>query len=168
MSAILTPSPFWGHGTLETFLVHQGCRTATNIRFCPRNGITILVADDFEVLRRLVRQKLLENGFQAVAEAADGLEAVKKTAELQPDLVLLDIAMPKLSGIEAAARIRLLAPQSKVLFVSQNTDSSIAQLALSDGAGGYVLKSRIDHELLPAIEAVLQGKRFISPDLYPA
>lgn len=141
---------------------------ATKIRFHPRKGITILVADDFEVFRRFVRQKLLENGFQAVAEAADGLEAVKKAAEIQPGLVLLDIGMPKLNGIEAAAQIRLLAPQSKVLFVSQNTDSSIAQLALSDRARGYVLKSRIGRELLPAIEVVLQGKRFVSAGLYTA
>lgn len=105
-------------------------------------------------------------GFRSIVEAAD-LEAVAKAAELPPDLVLLDIAMPKLSGIDAAARIRLHAPQSKVLFVSQNTDSSIAQSALSNGAGGYALKSRIDHELLPAIEAVLQGKKFVSPGLYP-
>lgn len=110
----------------------------------------------------------MENGFQAVAEAADGLEAVKKAAEIQPDLVLLDIGMPKLNGIEAAAQIRLLAPQSKVLFVSQNTDSGIAQLALSDRARGYVLTSRIGRELLPAIEAVLLGKRFVSAGLYTA
>lgn len=141
---------------------------ATKIRFHPRKGITILVADDFEVFRRFVRQKLLENGFQAVAEAPDGLEAVKQAAEIQPDLVLLDIGMPKLNGIEAAAQIRLLAPQSEVLFVSQNTDSSIAQLALSDRARGYVLKSRIGRELLPAIGAVLQGKRFVSAGLYTA
>ena len=129
---------------------------------------TILIVDDYAAFRSFLRLKLGEKGFRSIVEAADGLEAVAKAEELQPDLVLLDIAMPNLSGIEAAARIGLVAPQSRVLFVSQNTDSSIAQLALNDGAGGYVLKSRIDHELLPAIEAVLQGKRFISPDLYPA
>lgn len=91
---------FLGPRHLGDVSVHQGCRMATKIRFHPRKGITILVADDFEVFRRFVRQKLLENGFQAVAEAADGLEAVKKAAEIQPDLVLLDIGMPKLNGIE--------------------------------------------------------------------
>ena len=129
---------------------------------------TILIVDDYAAFRSFLRLTLQEKGFRSIVEAADGLEAVAKAEELQPDLVLLDIAMPKISGIEAAAQIRLLAPQSRVLFVSQNTDSSIAQFALNDGAGGYVLKSRINHELLPAIEAVLQGKRFISPDLYPA
>lgn len=128
---------------------------------------TVLIADDYAAFRSFLRRKLGEKGFRSIVEAEDGLEAVAKAAELQPDLVLLDIAMPKLSGIEAAARIHLLAPQSKVLFVSLNTDSDIVQSALSDGARGYVLKSRIERELLPAIEAALQGKRFVSPGLYP-
>lgn len=127
---------------------------------------TVLIADDYAAFRSFLCSKLQENGFGSLVEAVDGLDAVAKAAELQPDLVLLDIGMPMLNGIEAAARIRLVAPQSKVLFVSQNTDSVIAQLALSNGAGGYVLKSRIDHELLPAIETVLQGKRFVSAGLY--
>lgn len=128
---------------------------------------TILIVDDSTAFRSFLRSKLQKRGFRSIVEAADGLEAVAKAAELQPDLVLLDIAMPKLSGIDAAARIRLLAPQSKVLFVSLNTDSDIVQSALSDGARGFVLKSRIEHELLPAVEAALQGKRFVSPGLYP-
>ena len=129
---------------------------------------TALIADDYDAFRSFLRLKLGEKGFRSIVEAADGLEAVAKAMELQPDLVLLDIAMPKLSGIEAAARIRLLAPQSKVLFVSLSTDSDIVQSAFREGARGYVLKSRIEHELLPAIEAVLQGKRFVSPGLHPA
>lgn len=129
---------------------------------------TVLIADDNAAFRSFLRLKLGEKGFRCIVEAEDGLEAVAKAMELQPDLVLLDIAMPKLSGIEAAARMRLLAPQSKVLFVSLNTDSDIVQSALREGARGYVLKSRIEHELLPAIEAVLQGKRFVSAGLYPA
>lgn len=128
---------------------------------------TVLIADDYAAFRSFLRSKLQESGLGPAVEAVDGLDAVAKAAELQPSLVLLDISMPKLSGIEAAARIRLVAPQSKVLFVSQNTDSDIAHLALSEGAQGYVLKSKIDHELLPAIEAVLQGKRFVSPGLHP-
>ena len=127
---------------------------------------TVLIADDYAAFRSFLCSKLQENGFGSLVEAVEGLDAVAKAAELQPDLVLLDIGMPMLNGIEAAARIRLVAPQSKVLFVSQNTDSVIAQLALSNVAGGYVLKSRIDHELLPAIETVLQGKRFVSAGLY--
>src|ERR1700747_2385426 len=103
--------------------------------------IRIVIADDFGEFRRFIRLKLLENGFQIVAEAADGWEAVAKVAEFQPNLVLLDISMPKLNGIEAAAQIRSIAPKSVVLFVSQNTDPEIIQTALRDGAAGYVCKS---------------------------
>jgi len=128
----------------------------------PARANTIVIADDFAAFRSFVRSKLQENGFQNVAEASDGLEAVAKAAELQPDLLILDIGMPNLDGIKAAAQIHSIAPESKILFVSQNTDPDIVQSALSDGAGGYVCKSEIDHELLPAIEAVFEGKRFVS------
>jgi len=127
----------------------------------PARAHTIVIADDFVPFRRFLRLALQENGFQNVAEASDGLEAVAKAAELQPDLVLLDISMPNLGGIKAAAQIRSVAPESKILFVSQNNDPDIVRAALSDGAGGYVCKTEISRELLPAIEAVLGGKRFV-------
>jgi len=127
--------------------------------------ITIVIADDFGEFRRFIRLKLLGNGFQIVAEATDGLEAVAKIAEFQPDLVLLDISMPKLNGIEAAAQIRSIAPKSVVLFVSQNTDPEIIHAALRDGAAGYVCKSALNRDLLPAIEIGLGGNRFVSGDL---
>ena len=122
---------------------------------------TIVVADDFAPFRRFLRLALQENGFQNVAEASDGLEAVAKAADLRPDLVLLDIGMPNLDGIKAAAQIRSVAPEAKILFVSANTDPDIVHSALSDGAKGYVCKSQINSELFPAIEAVLGGKRFV-------
>ena len=122
---------------------------------------TIVIADDFAEFRRLVRSKLQGDGFHIVAEAADGLEAVAKAAMLQPDLVLLDIQMPKLNGLEAATQIRSIAPQSKILFLSQNTDPDIVQSAMSDGAAGYLCKSKINHQLVPAIEAAIAGKRFV-------
>jgi len=96
-----------------------------------------------------------------VAEASDGLEAVAKAADLQPDLVLLDIGMPNLDGIKAAAHIRSVAPEAKILFVSENTDPDIVHSALGEGAAGYVCKSEMSRELLLAIEAVLGGKRFV-------
>ena len=118
---------------------------------------TIVIADDFAEFRRFVRSKLQGNGFQIVAEAADGLEAVEKVAMVQPDLVLLDIQMPNLNGLEAARQIRSIAPKSKILFVSQNTDADIVQSAMSAGAAGYLFKSNINHALVPAIEAALAG-----------
>jgi len=132
----------------------------------PAQANTILIADDFAAFRRLVRSKLQEIGFQNVAEASDGLEAVEKAAELQPDLVLLDIGMPNLDGIKAAAQIRTVSAESKILFLSQYTDPAIVQSTLTDGAMGYVYKSEINRELLPAIEAALGGKRFVSAVLH--
>lgn len=128
----------------------------------PARANTILIADDFAAFRRLIRSKLEENGFQIVAEASDGVEAVAQAAHLHPDLVLLDIGMPNLDGIKAAAQIRTVAAESKILFLSQFTDPAIVQSALSDGAMGYVYKSEIIRELLPAIEAALAGQRFVS------
>src|SRR5215471_20736060 len=100
----------------------------------PPRANTIVIADDFAPFRRFLRLELQEQGFQTVVEASDGLEAVAKAADLQPDLVLLDIAMPSLNGIDAAVQIHSVAPQSKILFVSQNTDPDVVKSALSDGA----------------------------------
>jgi DNA-binding NarL/FixJ family response regulator len=102
--------------------------------------------------------------FQIVGEASDGLEAIRKSEELQPGLILLDIGMPKLNGIEAARRICAIAPACRILFVSENQCSMVAQQALSIGActRGYVVKSYAAEELLPALEAVMQDRHFVS------
>ena len=122
----------------------------------PTRGNTILIADDFAVFRRSIRLTLKENGFQNVAEASDGVEAVAKAAHLHPDLVLLDIGMPSLDGIKAAAQIRTISPETKIVFLSIFTDPDIVNSALRDGAAGYVHKSEMNRELLPAIEAALE------------
>ena len=125
-------------------------------------GITVLIADNFCPFRCFLRRKLHENGVLTILEAVNGQEAVEKAAEFQPDLVLLDFEMPKLNGIEATARIRTLDSHPKIIFVSQNTDPDVVESALSDGARGYIYKSEINHDLLPAIDAVLGGNRFVS------
>jgi len=94
-----------------------------------------------------------------------GLEAVQKAEESQPDLVLLDIGLPKLHGLEAAHRITRLAPGSTILFISQETDPDVVAKALGNGAKGYVLKQNANSELRPGIEAVLRGHRFVSTGL---
>src|SRR3954467_322949 len=129
-------------------------------------SIRVVVVDDYEPFRRLARSTLGERpDFEIVGEVSDGLEAVRSAAELQPDLVLLDIGLPKLNGIEAARRIREQSPKSKILFFSENRLSEIVEEAMSTGAGGYLLKSDAARELFTAIEAVLLGKPFRSSSL---
>jgi DNA-binding NarL/FixJ family response regulator len=130
------------------------------------SAVRILVVDDFEPFYRFVRSMLQESPeLQVICEVSDGLEAVKKAEELQPDLILLDIGLPRMNGIEAARRIRTLSPESKILFVSQESSADVVQEALSLGAAGYVLKAQAGPELLAAVDAVLQGKQFVSSGL---
>ena len=131
-----------------------------------KSPIRVLVVDDSDPWRRYFSNTLgKQPGLQVIGEVSDGLEAVQRAEELQPDLILLDIGLPTLNGIEAARRIRGVSPASKILFVSENRDWDIAKEALSTGAGGYVLKSDAASELLPALRAVLAGKRFVSTSL---
>ena len=124
---------------------------------------SVLVVDDYEPFRRFICSTLRNRTeLQVICEASDGLEAVKKAEELQPDLILLDIGLPTLNGIEAAHRISRLAPAAKILFVSMNNDTDVVTAALSNGAKGYVRKENAQTDLLPAIEAVLRGDRFVS------
>jgi CheY-like chemotaxis protein len=106
-----------------------------------------------------------EPELQIVGEVTDGLEAVQKAEELKPDLIVLDIGLPSLNGIEAARQIRKLAPESKILFVSQESSADIVQEALALGALGYVVKVHAGSDLLPAVGAVLQGGQFVSASL---
>jgi DNA-binding NarL/FixJ family response regulator len=124
------------------------------------------VVDDYEPWRRFVSTTLQKQPeLQIVGEVTDGFEAVQKAQQLQPDLILLDIGLPTLNGIEAARRIREVSPKSKILFVSENRSWDIVEEALRTGAGGYVVKSDATGELLPAVEAVLKGKQFVSASL---
>ena len=128
--------------------------------------VTVLLVDDFEPFRAVVSLLLREKPqFQIVAEASDGLEAVEKSRQLQPDLILLDISLPKLNGINAAEQIREVAPQSKIIFVTQDNSAETAKEAIALGAMGYVVKNRVGSELLKAIDLVLQGKQFIGTGL---
>jgi DNA-binding NarL/FixJ family response regulator len=124
----------------------------------------ILIVEDHEGLRALLRS-LLENETQCVVigEASDGLLAVQRAQELQPDLILLDLSLPKLNGLEAGRRIRKISPHSKILFLSQEPAPEIVQSALRIGAG-YLLKSDAK-ELPAAVHAVLEGRKFVSDRL---
>ena len=97
-----------------------------------------------------------------IGVGSDGLEAVQKAEELQPDLILLDIGLPSLNGIEVARQIRKLSPKSKILFVSQESSADVVWEALGTGAQGYVVKSDAGSELLEGVNAVLRGEQFVS------
>jgi DNA-binding NarL/FixJ family response regulator len=127
------------------------------------SSVRVLVVEDFEPFRRFVCSRVGDSSeLQVICEVSDGLEAVQKAEELQPDLILLDIGLPNLNGIEAARRIRKLSPQSKILFVSQESSADVIEEALSLGAMGYVIKAHAGSELLVAMEAVREGIQFVS------
>ena len=129
--------------------------------------IRILLVDDHEVARRGIRTVLKSYpSLEVVGEAADGEEAIKKAGELHPDIVLLDISLPGMSGIEAAPAIRAASPESRTIFVSQHTTIALAKDALRrDGTYGYVVKSDAGLDLLTAIEAAREGRTFVSRTL---
>jgi len=123
-----------------------------------------LLADDHGIVRRGLKSLLeSEPGLTVVAEAADGLEALRLCAEHQPDIVVLDVGMPKLNGIEVAARAQKLDHPPKVVILSMHSDESYILRALAAGARAYLLKDATDEDLLPAIRAIAAGKPFFSP-----
>ena len=128
--------------------------------------VRVLVVDDFEPFRRFVCSTLRKmQDMQVIGEASDGLEAVHKAEELKPDLIVLDIGLPRLSGIEVARRVRKLRPECKILFLSQGSSADVAQAAFSLGAMGYVVKAHAGSELLTAVETVCKGRYFVSRGL---
>jgi len=124
--------------------------------------LRILIVEDHPAFRRLISTALQQRAEFQTIEAADGLEAVQKAEELQPDLILLDINLPKLHGFEVARQIRTLAPQTRLLFLSQESSPDIVRKALSLGAHGYIQKLSTATDLIPAIDAVLDGHQFVS------
>ena len=125
--------------------------------------VRVLVVEDFLPFREFIRSALAKSPeLQIIAEVSDGLEAVQKAEELKPDLILLDIGLPTINGIEAARRIRKLSPDSKIIFLSQESAPDVIETALGLGALGYILKTRAAHDLMPAVEAVIADRQFVS------
>ena len=123
-------------------------------------SVRILIADDHEEIRRGVRSLLgCRTDWDVCGEAVDGQDAIRKAKELKPDVVLLDISMPLLNGLEAARIIRKEAPESEILILSQYDTSQMLQAALEAGARGFVAKSDVFRDLLAAVEAVSQHKQ---------
>ena len=130
------------------------------------SSIRALVVDDSEPFRRFICKTLAKrSNLQVVCEVSDGLEAVQKAEELQPDLIFLDIGLPTLNGIAVARQIRTLAPESKIIFVSQESSPDLVHEALNLGAWGYVVKTKAGSDLLAAVDAALDGRRFLGVGL---
>jgi len=128
--------------------------------------IRILLADDHVVMRRGLRLLLEgQDGFSVVGEASDGRQAVEQAEAVKPDVVVLDIAMPNLGGIEAAERIAAASPQTRIVILSMHSDEGYVLRALKAGVKGYLLKDSAEGDLVEAIKAVHQGKAFFSPDI---
>lgn len=129
-------------------------------------ALRILTVDDFKPWRSFVSSALHQQlDIQAFVEVADGLEGVYKAETLRPDLILLDIGLPTLNGIEAASRIRDVSPDSKILFLSEESSPEVAEAALEAGGAGYVVKSDAGRDLLAAVKALSEGRRYISTKL---
>jgi DNA-binding NarL/FixJ family response regulator len=131
-----------------------------------RSELTLLVCDDHRLFREGLSALIARvPGWRVVAEAADGAEAVTLAAEHRPDVAVLDVAMPGVGGIEAAAEIRKLSPRTRIVALSMYADDFYLKRMLSAGASAYVLKNEASADLIRAIEAVMEGKTFVSPAL---
>ena len=128
--------------------------------------IKVLIADDHTILREGIRSLLkLEDDIDVVGEAGDGQEAVVRTHELLPDVVLMDVAMPGLGGLEATLEIRKRSPQVKILVLTQYEDPEYVRRFLKAGVSGYVLKKAAGKELVEAIRTVHRGGQYLSPQI---
>lgn len=121
------------------------------------------MVDDYEAFRRLIRLTLSQRtDLQVIGETSDGADALEKAQELQPDLILMDLGLPRLNGMEVTRRLRTLVPHARILIISQESSSDVVQESLRSGAAGYVHKPDVHSDLLPAIQAALAGKQFLS------
>ena len=128
--------------------------------------LSVLVADHFEPWRRFVVLILKDNpSLRIIGVASDGFETVQKAKELQPDLIVMDINLPELNGIDAARQIRTTIPKCKILFLSRDNDPEVARAAFREGARGFVLKEDLVWELLVAVDKVILNQRFVSQRL---
>ena len=122
----------------------------------------VLIVEDSKPFRNFIGSTLGKRPeLKIVDQVSDGLQAVRRAEELRPDLIVLDIGLPSLNGIEAARQIRRLSPKSKILFVSQESSADVVQEALGTGASGYIVKTDAGRELLEAVSAVLRGEQFV-------
>jgi DNA-binding NarL/FixJ family response regulator len=151
------------NSAIFTLPAHDPGDAINNESNSSRATTRILAVDDFVPYRLFISSMLQQRpDLQVICGVSDGLQAVEKAQELQPDLILMDIGMPGINGIEAARRIRAVAPNSKIIFLTQESSPEVIQEAKSLGASGYVLKIDAETDLLTAVQVVLQGKQFFN------
>jgi DNA-binding NarL/FixJ family response regulator len=130
------------------------------------NKLKVLLVDDHALVRRGFRRMLEdEPSFQVVGEASDGLEAVESAEKLQPDVIVMDCALPQINGIEASRRILAGRPDTKILMLSMHSEDTLIRQALEAGAKGYVLKNAMDLDLVSAIKKVAEGTMVLDPQI---
>jgi DNA-binding NarL/FixJ family response regulator len=130
------------------------------------NKLKVLLVDDHALVRRGFRRMLEdEPSFQVVGEASDGLEAVESAEKLQPDVIVMDCALPQINGIEASRRILAARPETKILMLSMHSEDTLIRQALEAGAKGYVLKNAMDLDLASAIKNVAEGRTVLDPQI---
>ena len=128
--------------------------------------LRVLVVEDHEPIRRVICELLQERAdLLIVGEAADGLDAIRQAEALRPDVVMLDIGLPRLSGIEVAGRLRAKVPDAKLMFVTNESSLEVVEQAFRRGAHGYVYKPRVQRDILPVLDAIIRGGRFVSGGL---
>jgi two-component system response regulator NreC len=130
--------------------------------------IRIVLADDHVLVRQGLRSLLEREGFQVVAEASDGQEALRHVESLQPDIAVMDISMPTLNGLNAAREVKRASPKTKTILLTQHDESQYIRDALEAGVKGYVLKSQVANDLLLAIRQVSRGAVYLSPGVSSA
>lgn len=130
------------------------------------NKLKVMLVDDHALVRRGFRRMLEdEPTFQVIGEASDGLEAVESAEKLQPDVIVMDCALPQVNGIEASRRILAKRPETAILMLSMHSEDTLVRQALEAGAKGYVLKNAMDLDLVSAIKKVAEGKMVLDPQI---
>jgi len=131
-----------------------------------QNKLRVMLVDDHALVRRGFRRMLEdETSFEVVGEASDGLEAVERAEALQPDVIVMDCALPQVNGIEASRRILEKRPETAILMLSMHSEDTLIRQALEAGAKGYVLKNAMDLDLVSAIKKVAEGKTVLDPQI---